>query len=159
MSARQSRHLLRFQDINLAFLRRLAAAMTEGYEKYEKKEVDSRERPPYWKNYLEGDLKFALGRVSNLIHHAVQLGEQYRATLEGSPSIADVEDHLGHAAANLNMLAEWEKRGLLPNSQPTQAVSCEDPFIDVPVPDSSITGDLEQEAKIQGYLNSLRFKE
>lgn len=112
--ANQSPHPYRFQDINLPLMRRLSAAMQEGWSKYEQ------DLPPHEKNYLKADVRFALGRISNAIHHLLQLNDLYLSFLRGVPTLAESEDHLGHCAANLNMLAEWERTGLLPDSLPTQ---------------------------------------
>jgi hypothetical protein len=124
LPAKQSAHPLRFQDINLSFARRLAAAMTEGHKKYEATEI-TKGQPAYWKNYKEADQAFALGRVSNLLHHALQLYDTYVSELTATPRVASAEDHLGHAAANLNMLAEFERMGVLPNTEPDKLLTTE----------------------------------
>lgn len=109
----------RYQDLNFSFLRRTANAMLEGHEKYEQ------DLKPFEKNYMRADLKFALGRVGNLIKHAAQLKEMYLYMLQNGltrpeANVAlklELEDHLGHCAANLNMLAKWEEMGVLPNTE------------------------------------------
>lgn len=104
---------IRFQDVNLCFVERVALAMTEGYMKYEQ-ELD-----PEQKNYLNADLKFALGRVGNAIKHLLSYNEHLLGSLRGDDLRDDyvAEDHLGHCAANLNLLAKYEEIGLLPNTR------------------------------------------
>ena len=102
----------RFQDLNYCFLERISLAMLEGYDKYEKDLID-----PTIKNYMKADLKFALGRIGNAIKHLLLYNEQILASLRKEEEINNDEDHLGHAAANLNMLAKWEEMGLLPSTK------------------------------------------
>ncbi len=101
----------RFQDLNYCFLERAALAMTEGFEKYE------HNMPPEQKNYMRADLKFALSRIGNAIKHLTLYNESILNSLRGDESPGPSEDHLGHAAANLNMLAKWEEMGVLPNTR------------------------------------------
>jgi len=103
----------RFQDLNFCFLERAALAMTEGFTKYEQ------ELNPEEKNYMKADLKFALGRIGNAIKHLLMYNEHILASLRGD-YLKDgyvVEDHLGHCAANLNILSKYEEMGLLPNTK------------------------------------------
>jgi len=103
---------LRFQDLNLCALERAAAAMTEGYAKYEQ------DLPPEQKNYQKADLKFALGRIGNAIKHLVTYNELVLRSLRGEDVVPlNLEDHLGHCLANLNMLAKYEELGILPNTR------------------------------------------
>jgi len=85
--------------------------MTEGFTKYEQ------ELNPEEKNYMKADLKFALGRIGNAIKHLLMYNEHVLASLRGAAtSEYNMEDHLGHCAANLNILSKYEEMGLLPNT-------------------------------------------
>jgi len=121
IQAKQDSTKPRIIDVNTAFILRTAQAMTVGHAKYEQ------DLPIGDKNYQRADLKFALGRVNNLILHAMRLRDYYLAALKASRDGCDrpvpLEDDLGHAAANLNMLAWWEEAGVLPNSGPAEVVN------------------------------------
>jgi hypothetical protein len=102
----------RFADLNYCFLERAALAMTEGFIKYEQ------ELNPEEKNYMKADLKFALGRIGNAIKHLLMYNAHVLAALrDESTERFDSEDHLGHCAANLNILSKYEEMGLLPNTR------------------------------------------
>ena len=102
----------RYQDLNLCALERAALAMTEGHEKYEK------DLSPEAKNYQKADLKFALGRIGNAIKHLLTYNELVLRSLRGEDVVPyNMEDHLGHCLANLNMLAKYEELGILPNTR------------------------------------------
>jgi hypothetical protein len=86
--------------------------MSEGWAKYEQ------DLPPELKNYMNADLRFALGRIGNALKHLHSYNEVILRSLRGSGlgKLAG-EDHLGHCAANLNLLAKYEEIGLLPNTR------------------------------------------
>lgn len=103
---------MRFQDLNLCALERAALAMSEGHTKYEQ------DLPPEEKNYMKGDLKFALGRIGNALLHLHSYNELILRSLRGEDVVPlNMEDHLGHCLANLNMLAKYEELGILPNTR------------------------------------------
>lgn len=101
-------------DIPACFIYRTGAAFKEGREKYEK--GLSLEQ----NNYQTFNTEQALARVENLIVHAIELKEFYMKALKEKKifnlNLICDEDHLGHAAANLAMLAWWEEHKVLPLS-------------------------------------------
>ncbi len=105
----------RFQDLNFCFLERVALAMTEGFAK---RPTDIEAVKRHTKDYLERDTEYALTKVGNAIKHLLMYNELLLRSLRGQ-SIEDlnIEDQLGHAGANLNMLAKWEETGILPNTR------------------------------------------
>lgn len=118
IEAKQDSTKPRIIDVNTAFVLRTAQAMTLGHTKYEQNlPIDD-------KNYKHADLKFALGRVNNLLLHAMKLRDYYllvlKAKRNGQDCPAPEEDDLGHLLANGNMLAWWEESGILPCSDPEQ---------------------------------------
>lgn len=114
----------RYQDLNYSFVTRTAEAMTEGYHKHEK----AQNLQPHEKNYMLMRHKEGLERVSHLLKHVHALNFWYHFLIqqesETTPGMAayelppdfELEDHLGHAAANLNMLAGLEDAGKMPKT-------------------------------------------
>ena len=105
---------LRYQDLCFAFSTRVAKAHLDGWFKYEQDRL-----PPGQKNFHLADLEFALGRLGNAIKHLQALQAVYEYILHEIPLPKDVdlnEDHLGHAGANMNMLAKFEQLQILPST-------------------------------------------
>lgn len=111
----------RYQDLNYSFVTRTAEAMTEG-TKYEAG------LPAHEKNYMLMRHKEGLERVSHLLKHVHALNLWYHFLIQQEsetttgmaayqlPPDFELEDHLGHAAANLNMLAGLEDTGKMPKT-------------------------------------------
>lgn len=99
-----------YQDIPLSFVSRVAAAMAEGRLKHEQ-DLD-----PWDKNYYLGNKAFIVERLGHLVKHVFELREQILADMEGR-SLEPTEDHLGHAGANLLIIAELEHRGVIKSTK------------------------------------------
>jgi hypothetical protein len=78
-----------------AGLRRTAIAFTEGHLKYSESLTDI--------NWKKGDEAFAAEAFNHVVAH---LWDWYSGKTD--------EDHGGHAAAGINMLLDFEERGLFP---------------------------------------------
>lgn len=120
--AKRSDKKYRFRDIGLGFTRRVAAAFSEGAEKYEK------DLNPWEKNWKKGGQSFYLDAMDHLFEHVFWANEkihcalagidfyQHALELTGDPDVAAEavrEDHLGHAGANLVMLDYFERLNYL----------------------------------------------
>lgn len=93
----------RYDKIYFGFLTRLGESLAEGAEKYDANILDD--------NWQKGDEKSATDTFNHLIDHMYK----FRATAGTPESVREqIEDHLGHAAANIMMLCYYFDRGIYP---------------------------------------------
>lgn len=109
----------RYRDIYAGLLQRVGLAFAEG-TKYEKNLAAG------YKNYHLATPMEGLDCFDHAMEHLLEYGAYLHDLLHGIPAAESVhgkEDHLGHAVANLSMLADFEDRGLF---SPAVAVPSED---------------------------------